>query len=94
MSQKEFLSPEQQKAIDSFLGSKVLPSTIDNFFVNSINALLQGFEPVVINTDELMNKIDEIGPCDIDAFKNKLMDIITVYTKGKDKEKLRIVVKR
>lgn len=94
LSQKEFLSSEQQKAIDSFLGSKVLPSTIDNFFVNSINALLQGFEPVVINTDELMNKIDEIGPCDIDAFKNKLMDIITVYTKGKDKDKLRIVVKR
>ncbi|MBS4024829.1 MAG: hypothetical protein KGZ96_04035 [Clostridia bacterium] len=92
--QKEYLNPEQQRVIENFLKNKELPNTIDNFFINSINALLQGFEPVVINTDELIHKIDEIGPCDVDTFKNKLMDIISVYTKGKDKEKLRIVVKR
>ena len=41
-----------------------------------------------------MQKIDEIGPCDLDTFKNKLMDIISNYIEGKDKKKLRIVVKR
>ena len=92
--QKDYLSPEQKKMIEEFLETKELPATIDNFFIGSINALLQGFEPVIINTEELMHKIDEIGPCDVDKFKNKLMDIISGYTKGKDKEKLRIVVKR
>lgn len=94
LTQKDYLKQEQKKTIDSFLQSKELPDTVDNFFIASINALLQGFEPVVIDTEIFMHKIDEIGPCDIDTFKNKLMDIIANYTKGKDKEKLRIVVKR
>lgn len=94
LAQKDYLKPDQKTIIEVFLENKELPNTIDNFFISSINVLLQGFEPVVINTEELMHKIDEIGPCDIESFKNKLMDIVSGYTKGKDKEKLRIVVKR
>ncbi len=80
--------------IEDIIKKNELPTAIDNFFINSTKALLQGFEPVVKNTDELMHKIYEIGPCDVDSFKNKLMDIITVHAKGKDQEKLRIEVKR
>ncbi|MGB4438718.1 MAG: DUF6079 family protein, partial [Sedimentibacter sp.] len=94
LNQQDYLSAEQRKAIDSFLENKIFPKTIDNFFIGSINALLKGFEPVIIQTEELMNEIEEIGPCDVDTFKTKLMDIISIYTKGKDKDKLRIVVKR
>lgn len=94
LKEKQYLKPEQTKIIDDFLQSKELPKTIDNFFISSINALLHGFEPVVINTEDLMDKIDKIGPSDLETFKNKLMDIISAYTKGKDKNKLRIVVKR
>ena len=94
LKEKQYLKPEQKKIIDNFLQSKELPKTIDNFFISSINALLHGFEPVVINTEDLMEKIDKIGPSDMETFKNKLMNIISAYTKGKDKSKLRIVVKR
>lgn len=94
INQKEYLKVEQQKVIENFLENKELPNTIDNFFINSINDLLKGFQPVVISTDKLIHKLEELGPCDIDTFNNKFMDIISVYTKGKDKEKLRIVVKR
>lgn len=94
LEQKEYLTPEQIKLIDTFIAEKALPETIDNFFVASINALLVGFEPVVIKADDLINKIEAIGPCDVDAFKAKVADIIAEYTKGKDKEKLRIIVKR
>lgn len=94
LAQKDYLNVEQKKVIDNFLERKGLPKTIDNFFIGSINALLKGFEPVVIQTDEFMHKVDEIGPCDVETFKEKLMSIISTYTKGKDKEKLRIVVKR
>jgi len=94
LTQKQYLNPEQQKTIDDFLEKEELPEKIDSFFINSINAILQGFEPVVINAEEFMQKIDEIGPCDLDTFKNKLMDIISNYIEGKDKKKLRIVVKR
>ena len=58
-SQKTFLSAEQQKAIDEFIASGVLPKRVDAFFAKAINALLKGFEPVVIDTDDLMAKLEQ-----------------------------------
>jgi len=94
LNQESFLSSEQQKVINVFLANKKLPETVDNFFVGSVKVLLQGFEPVVITADELMHKLEELGPCDLATFKAKLEIILAEYTKGKDKDKLRIVVKR
>lgn len=94
VSQKEYLSVEQQKAIDDFISTKALPKRVDDHFVNSIRALLQGFEPVVIDTEDIVAKLDELGPCDVATFKSKLSSIVESYIKGKDAAKLRIVVKR
>lgn len=94
VSQKEYLSAEQQKVIDEFISTKTLPKHVDDHFVNSIKALLQGFEPVVIDTEDIVAKLDELGPCDVATFKNKLNSIVESYIKGKDAAKLRIVVKR
>ena len=93
-SQKEYLSADQQKVIDDFISSGSLPKRVDDHFVKSINALLQGFEPVVIDTDDILKKLDELGPCDVATFKSKLSGIVDAYIKGKDTSKLRIVVKR
>jgi hypothetical protein len=93
-SQKGYLRADQQKAIDNFISSGTLPKRVDDFFVKSINALLKGFEPVVIQTEDLMQKLDELGPCDVDTFKSKITDIVAGYIKGKDTSKLRIIVKR
>lgn len=93
-SQKEYLNPQQQKAVDDFIANGELPKRVDDHFVNSIKALLQGFEPVVIDTDDIIAKLDELGPCDVTTFKNKLGSIVDSYIKGKDQSKLRIVMKR
>ena len=53
-----------------------------------------GFEPVVIDTDDLIKKLEEMPPMDEASFKAKVNEIVSVYTKGKDTSKLRIVVKR
>ncbi len=92
--QKQYLSPEQRAAIDAFIKTKVLPEKIDHFFINAIEDLLKGFEPVAIAADELIDKLGALGPCDIDTFQHKLKDLLDSYTKGKDKDKLRIIVKR
>ena len=94
LSQKEFLTAQQAQAIEEFVSSKALPKRVDEFFVKSINALLKGFEPVVIETEDLMQKLDEMPPCDVDTFKAKINQIVSEYIKGKDASKLRIVVKR
>ena len=93
-SQKKFLSAEQQKAIDDFIASGNLPNRVDDFFVKAINALLKGFEPVVIDSDDLMAKLEQMPPMDEATFKAKVNELIASYTKGKDAGKLRIVVKR
>lgn len=94
LNQKEFLTTQQAQVIDDFVFSKVLPKQVDDFFVNSINTLLKGFEPVVIEVEDLVQKLDEMPPCDVDTFKSKINQIIFSYINGKDLSKLRIVVKR
>ena len=84
----------EDKAIDDFVSSGTLPKKVDDFFVNSINALLKGFEPVVIEMEDLMHQLEELPPMDESSFKAKINDIVASYTKGKDTSKLRIVVKR
>lgn len=93
-SQKSFLSAEQQSAIDEFINTGALPKRVDDFFVKAINALLKGFEPVVIDTDDFMAKLEQMPPMDETSFKAKINELIGAYTKGKDASKLRIVVKR
>ena len=93
-SQKKFLSAEQQQAIDNFISSGTLPERVDDFFVKTINALLKGFEPVVIDTDDLVAKLEQLPPMDEATFKAKVIELISSYIKGKDTGKLRIVVKR
>ena len=93
LSQKEFLSPEQGRVIEQFIDQKALPDKVDDFFISSINTLLQGFDPVVIEADKLMQKLESLPPCDVITFKAKVEDIVSEYVKGKDPEKLRIIVK-
>ena len=93
-SQKEYLTADQKKVIGEFETSGELPKRVDDFFVNAISALLQGFEPVVIDTDELVQKLEELPPLDETAFAARIKDILGTYTNGKDTSKLRIVVKR
>lgn len=93
-SQKEYLNPQQKAVIEEFLSSGTLPKRVDDHFVNSLKALLQGFEPIVIEPEDLIAKLDELGPCDAATFKGKLSAIVDAYIKGKDQSKLRIIVKK
>lgn len=94
LDQKKFLKEQEAKVIDDFISSGRLPGKVDDFFVNSINSLLKGFEPVVIKVEDLMRQLEELPPMDENSFKMKISEIVSEYTKGKDTEKLRIVVKR
>ena len=93
-SQKEFLGDDQQKAIDAFVETKALPKRVDDFFVKAIQALLKGFEPVVVEADDLVEKLTKLPPLDEQAFRSKVNELIAGYTKGKDAGKLRIIVKK
>ena len=92
--QKEFLSEDQKKTIDEFIETKALPKHVDDFFVKAVQALLKGFEPVVVDADDLVEKLTKLPPLDEQAFRSKVNELIAGYTKGKDAGKLRIIVKK
>lgn len=94
LEQKKFLKDSEAKVIDEFVASGILPKKVDDFFVKSINSLLDGFEPVVIEMEDLMQKLEKMPPMDETSFEAKIRDIVKTYTKDKDATKLRIVVKR
>jgi hypothetical protein len=94
VDQKKFLSGDQQKAIDEFIETKALPKRVDDFFIKAIQALLRGFEPVIVNPDDLVEKLTKLPPLDEQAFRSKVNELIAGYTKGKDAGKLRIIVKK
>ena len=83
-----------QKAIDDFIETKELPKRVDDFFVKAIQALLKGFEPVVVNADDLVEKLTKLPPLDEQTFRSKVSELISGYTSGKDAGKLRIIVKK
>ena len=91
---KEYLSADQKKVVEDFISTKAFPEKVDDFFVRAISELLQGFEPVVIDADEMVKELETLPPMDEDGFVKKLKEMLSGYTKGKDASKLRIVVKR
>jgi len=93
LEQKQYLTLEQQKTVDGFVTNRKLPEKVDQFFITAVKALLEGFDAVTVNGTELMDKLVALGACDIDTFKGKIDEIVAGLSKGKDKSKLRIIIK-
>ena len=91
--QKSYMSAEQQKVIDNLLMVRELPENTDSYFVNTVTELLQGFEAVTVKGAELIEQLSALGPCDAATFKEKINEVVASLTKGKDKTKLRIIVR-
>ncbi|WP_195245441.1 DUF6079 family protein [Clostridium celatum] len=93
LTNKNLLKNDQQNAIDQFIESKQLPEIIDSFFVNTINLLFEGLDTVSIGMKEIIREISDIGPCTVEDLKGRLNSFIDKKIKGKDKSKIRIILK-
>lgn len=91
--QKALLGKNARAVIEKFLKSGLLPVPVDQQFINSVNSMLSGLESLEIHMDKLQEVMTSWGPCTPDDFKAKLMQWIDGQTSGKDKSKVRIVVK-
>ncbi len=94
LPQKRFLKIREAEAVEDFITKKTLPRRVDDLFVNSIHVLLKGMEPVVIRTEELAHEMEKLPPMDARSFQASMNELIAGYIKGKNPERLRILVKR
>lgn len=91
---KQFLSAEQKKVIEEFIKTKTLPERVDAHFTDAIKKLLQSYETVEISADEIEERLDALGHCEVETFKQAFVALVDERTRGRDKDKLRIIIKK
>ena len=91
--QKNLLNKNAKTTIERFLQSGLLPVPVDQQFIDSVNSMLSGLESLEIHMDKLQDIMTSWGPCTPDDFKQKLAQWVDSQTSGKDKSKVRIVIK-
>lgn len=93
LAQKQFLSQKEQGLVDGFLQSKILPTRVDDSFVEAIEKLQQGFEAIYVDGKELVAELAKLGPSTAEDFKKKFNSYIEGKTRGKNRENLRVIVR-
>ncbi len=93
MNSLSIVRGKKEPAIDKFIESGFLPTPLDQQFIDNVNAILSGLESLEIHMDKLQNVMTSWGPCKPEDFKNKLIQWIDNQLSGKDKSKVRIVIK-
>ncbi|MGH2332408.1 DUF6079 family protein [Thermoanaerobacter mathranii] len=89
----EILNKDQQKVIRDFLNKKELPDKVDNLFVSAVKDLIAGLEKVEIEINKFISAITYDGPVTVDEFKKRFLENVDFLIKGKDKDKVRIIIK-
>ena len=70
-----------------------MPHKVDSFSANTPSELLKGFDITIIDGSDLLDKLTDLSPCDMDTHKTRIDEVISSQPKGKDKSKLRITVR-
>ncbi len=89
----ELLKTKQQKIVNSFLKKRELPDKLDQDFIQAIQDVLSGLAKVVVKTEDLRNALLSGGsPATPDEMKRRFDEYLTQLTKGKEPDKVRIVL--
>ncbi len=75
-----------------FIDSKELPDIVDSNFAQTLKTILAGLQKVVIKKDDLLVKVSDISPSTPEDLKKVLNAYINEVTRGKDLQKVRIVL--
>jgi hypothetical protein len=95
MTQKnvtELLQASDRLVIESFVTSRELPEPVDANFVQTLKTVLAGLQKVSITKAALLKVVTDLGPTTPDEIKKVLTGYVDSLTKGKDANKVRIVV--
>ncbi|PLY12604.1 MAG: ATPase [Sedimenticola sp.] len=88
----ELLHEDDKTVIQSFMGSKELPEPIDGNFVQTLKTVLAGLQKVPVKEAELIKIVSNLGPSTPEELKRAISDYVDSLTRGKDINKVRIVL--
>mgnify|MGYP000850961508 CR=1 FL=1 len=87
------LKPELQEIMNRMIASRKLPDVIDGNFTSGINVLMGGLEKVEVYGDDMKKAISGGRPVTVEDIKARFERYIDEITKGKDENKVRIILK-
>jgi succinate dehydrogenase flavin-adding protein (antitoxin of CptAB toxin-antitoxin module) len=88
----ELLHKDDKTVIQSFMGSKELPDPVDGNFVQILKTVLAGLQKVPVKKAELIKLVSNLGPSTPEDLKRAISDYVDSLTRGKDINKVRIVL--
>ncbi|TNJ34106.1 ATP-binding protein [Prosthecochloris vibrioformis] len=89
---KELLHEDDKQVIQSFMDSKELPDPVDGNFVQTLKTILAGLQKVSVKKADLLKIVSDLGPSTPDEIKRAVSDYVDSLTRGKDPNKVRIVL--
>ena len=91
--QVALLDSDEGRLVSAFIESRTLPGELNHSFVHGVRTLLSGLAKVVIATQDLRGALISGGsPASIDEITARFEDYLSERAKGKDREKVRIVL--
>ncbi len=88
----ELLQADDKKLVQAFIDSKELPDVMDNNFTQTLKTILAGLQKVTVKRADLLAKVSDLGPATPDDLKRVLNTYVDELVKGKDPQKVRIVL--
>lgn len=90
----ELLSnPTGKSEPDESLTTRTLPERISSDFVEVVQGVLTGLEKVTVEGGNICKALAKGGlPCTVDELKSRFADYPAEVSKGKDPNKVRVVV--
>ena len=88
----ELLQGDDKKLVQAFIDSKELPDVVDSNFTQTLKTILAGLQKVVIKKSDLLAKVSDLGPATPDDLKRVLNTYVDELARGKDPQKVRIVL--
>ena len=87
------LKSEPRKLVESFLKKRALPDNIDQDFIHALQEVLAGLTKVSVKITDLRDALLSGGsPATPEEIRKRLNEYLDVLTKGKEPDKVRIVL--
>ena len=87
------LKPEPKTLVNGFIKKRTLPNELDPDFINALGEVLTGLQKVPVKTSELRAALLTGGsPATPTEMKKRFEDYMNELTRGKEPEKVRIVL--
>ena len=87
------LDAEDQAMVRGYIEKRELPAPLDNDFVHAVKQALENLEKVELSSHELKQALHPTGsPATVQELKKRFDTFLNDHIKGKNPDKIRIVV--